>query len=482
MKKSFILFSALFFLISCGGGGGSTSSSSGGGTTQAATITGQVAGTIVIAVDQNGNEVDRDTASGTPKIFTITVPIGGKYRLYLIENDGLLNMGIYPVYYGSSNVLAINTIATINLGFVTVETSRNIATTASDPFTQGASDGGVQSSMPSVLFLPGTWGVSRIAPAPAGPWCERGNAIITSSGALFPFSGSMERYGTATIVNLSANLTIGSTGFINASSFEDPSWMGVIDSGRTVVVGMETRAINTPPGDSRPEMEIWVKKPTSYSIADLAGTWEYNALDPSYGLWSDGTMKIGWWGRGNITIDSNGSFSGIINGSDGSATPTSKTLSITSDGIFTDNLDPSMKCFLDAGKTVMACTNTGTDLVHGQLDFSILLKKAASYSLSDLTGTWQYSELDSEIDWQRGPLTFDANGSFLLQPASTFAGQFISKILPAPSGNFTMIPGGYDISSSSGKCVMDSGKTVMVCTGNASYNAALAIIVKVEPY
>jgi hypothetical protein len=280
---------------------------------------------------------------------------------------------------------------------------------------------------------------------------------------------------------------MGLTGYISASGFEDPSWMGTADAGRTVVAAMQTRTIDTPPGESMPEMEIWIKKASSYSLPDLAGTWELSALAPYYSMWSEGKMMVGWWGRGTITIDSNGSFLGVINGSDGSTTPMSRALSITSGGVVIDNLDASLKCFADEEKTVMACTGGDLDPLHGPA-FSILLRKGPSYSLSDLVGTWQYSELESELWWQRGSLTVNSGGSYSLAPDVLFMDQFFSGILPETSGILEMTPEGYfGIPHSPTRCVLDSGKTVAVCTNyfpedggeGTPYSSALAILVKI---
>ena len=89
----------------------------------------------------------------------------------------------------------------------------------------------------------------------------------------------------------------------------------------------------------------------AYSMADLVGTWESN------GLRSPGP----WWQRGAVTIGSDGSFTGMFEGSDGSSKSLSGIFSITADGIITatgSNPNPSHRCVMDSGKSIVVCTNS----------------------------------------------------------------------------------------------------------------------------
>lgn len=145
-----LIFSALLtvFLAACSGGGGG--GGNGGGSTNA-TITGTVAGTVVVAVDENDNEIDRDTATGSPKTFTLTVPVGGKYRFYLIENEGTVNEEVFLLYQGTTNVFIISSAVTINLGFV--DTSTGSAIPTNNPLeVSGVTSGGKNTTIPSYLW------------------------------------------------------------------------------------------------------------------------------------------------------------------------------------------------------------------------------------------------------------------------------------------------------------------------------------------
>src|SRR4030042_3272743 len=140
-----LFLSILPFVLSCGGGGGD---GDGGGATSA-TITGTVAGTVIVAIDENNNEVSRVTATGagSPKSFTLTVPVGGKYRFYLIENEGTANEKVFFIYQDTTNVFNISSAVMIDLGFV--YTSSGVAVPANNPLNvSGVISGGQDTSLP----------------------------------------------------------------------------------------------------------------------------------------------------------------------------------------------------------------------------------------------------------------------------------------------------------------------------------------------
>lgn len=144
MKKRLSVIGIMFlsvlltvYLIGCGGGSGGGNASG----SNNATITGTVSGTIVIAFDQNNTEVARNTASGNPKTFTLSVPVGGTYKFYLIENEGTTNERGYALYQGSTNLFNISSAVTINLGYV--DTSSVVAIPANNPLSvAGVTSGG----------------------------------------------------------------------------------------------------------------------------------------------------------------------------------------------------------------------------------------------------------------------------------------------------------------------------------------------------
>ncbi len=118
-----------------------------------ATITGTVAGTTVVAVDENNNEVDRVTATGagSPKSFTLNVPVGGKYRFYFIESEGTANEKVFFLYQGTTNVFNISSAVTIDLGFV--DTSSGVAIPTNDALSvTGMTSSGEDKTVPPSLI------------------------------------------------------------------------------------------------------------------------------------------------------------------------------------------------------------------------------------------------------------------------------------------------------------------------------------------
>ena len=141
------------FLTACGSGGGGGNGDSG---SKNAIITGTVAGTVVVAVDENDNEVDRDTATGTPKTFTLTVPVGGNYRFYFIENENTPNEKVYLLYQGTTNVFSITSAVTIDLGFV--DTTSGVAVPTNNLLDiSGVTSGGENPDIPHFLSFAGTY-------------------------------------------------------------------------------------------------------------------------------------------------------------------------------------------------------------------------------------------------------------------------------------------------------------------------------------
>lgn len=165
MLKNIVIFilSGLFFagiMFGCG----SSSDSSGGESSPAppanATITGTVSGTVVVAIDKNDNEVDRNTATGNPKTFTLSLPPRGDYRFYFIENEGTSSERVFPLYQGATNLFTISSAAAVDLGFV--DTSTGVAVPANNPLdVSGVSSGGKNIAAPPEISLLNTWNITN---------------------------------------------------------------------------------------------------------------------------------------------------------------------------------------------------------------------------------------------------------------------------------------------------------------------------------
>lgn len=449
-----MLISLSFALVAgCSGGGGG-----GGGVIETATITGTVSGTIAIAVDQNDVEVDRDTATGTPKTFTLTVPVGGEYRIYIVENDGTPNLKVYSLYAGSTNVFSITEAVAIDLGQVTVDPASGKASPSNNPIGQpGCSGGGSQAAIPPKLNLAGMWESSSFASGPGEPWWSRGGITVGSDGS---FSGTLTEYdGSPDAVSGSFGVSPGGTITISVN----PSFRGSMDRGGTVVVGTDTWQSS---GAGTTEMVMMTKKAGSYSMSDLAGAWEANDLGAGPGH---------WWSRGALTITAGGSYSGTLEDSDGGSEATSGSMSISSGGIVTYPADPGSRGSLDAGKTVLVVTDTAPDVSS---HITVLLKKAGSYSTADLAGTWEAHALGagpSEHWWARGVLTINASGGASGKLSEDDGSQStISDMAHISPAGIVTISGDPTARGS-----MDAGKTVIAFTSTAEGDSPeLVVLVK----
>jgi hypothetical protein len=124
--------------------------------------------------------------------------------------------------------------------------------------------------------------------------------------------------------------------------------------------------------------------------------------------------------------------------------------------------DPGSRGVMNAGKTVMVGTATWGSGSPGTAELSIDVKMAASYSLADLRGTWQFHTVSSGGGawWWRATIVIGADGSFLAT-ATESGGSSQTE-----TGQFTISTNG--IVSFPGhpafRGVVDAGKTVLVST------------------
>ncbi|MFZ0930070.1 MAG: hypothetical protein WAN11_15800 [Syntrophobacteraceae bacterium] len=197
---------------------------------------------------------------------------------------------------------------------------------------------------------------------------------------------------------------------------------------------------------------------------NLTGTWNSNGFTTG--------PSAPWWGRGTVTVASNGTLTFSGTESNGSAYSGSGAFSIAYNGIAmtVNGQSETYLCQTDSDNTVVVCAETWPD---GSSNLVILTNQAASYSLADLTGNWEGNFLSSgpTAAWTRVSETISSDG--------TFTGTSTSS-----DGSSSSISGALSISSDgvitcvSGTCVdptfmsfMDAGKTIVVGTSGAATTA-----------
>ena len=310
----------------------------------------------------------------------------------------------------------------------------------------------VRSGYASNIFglrdLVGTWEFNSLASGPGAPWWERGPLTVDSNGLS---SGTLEEYPGQPDIWPSTTFNISPDGIITFVG--NSIGRCTMDSGKTIIACTATWSTGDP---GTTTINVWPKKDGSYSMADLVGTWEVNALASGPGA--------PWWERGALEISSNGSVSGTMEEYQSDPDNWSGTLNISNDGIITLVGNSIFRCAMDSDKTIVACTDTwstgspGTSVIH------VWTKKGDSYSLADLAGKWESNSLASGPGapwWERGVVTVNPDGSFIVSTTESdgsTGGSLSGTFNISADGIITMV------GDPAFRGSMDSGKTVMVFT------------------
>jgi hypothetical protein len=295
--------------------------------------------------------------------------------------------------------------------------------------------------------LAGTWDLSALATGADAPYWSRGSLNVQSNGN---FSGSVTDSDGA-VDNVAGKLAVSSSGVVTCVTSQCPlEFSGAMDSGKTFMAVTYTWESGTT------ELLLATKRAPSYAQADLAGTCESNDMAS--------VPAFPWWGRGTLTIQPGGATSGAITGSDGRVDQLSFTLKLAGNGAITctSGCDTAPRGALDSGKTIATVTYTDDG---GAAHLMVLVRKAASYAQSNLTGTWHLNALSSGAEaplWTRGTLVVQAGGAFSGTLAnSTGPDENAAGVLTLSAGGLATVVGDPTL-----RCALDAGKTVMVCTGN----------------
>ena len=414
LLKGILVLSVLSLLAACGGSG-----SSGSGSTQNVTVTGTVSGTTVVAYDKNGNLVASNTASGSPKTFTLTLPMGS-YSFYLVENGGTSGERVYPLYWESTNLFTFTVAGTINLGYV--DMSSGIALPTNNPLLASGVFSGGQTSAPQALSsafynatnLEGTWNFHALQSNQNGWFYGQetidgaGSTSITAKISNGTSSNSWEQPLTF----------ISAGGIINSPL--DANLHGVMSADRNTIIA-------TDGGTNYFDLILAQKKGSAtFSLSDLAGAW--NEMGLVSGDSSSGYLP-GWF-YSTATIDSSGKFTPSTSAVDSSVgpytfSPSSGTFSMTSDGVITfpglpvyGQMSQDKNVFFTVGTLHPGCDQS--NCVYGyNLGIFVRSSGSVNFSSTDLQGTWNMSLLtvgqgSNWLGWSYGTVNIDSNDNFLI--------------------------------------------------------------------
>lgn len=456
----FALF-VLCFFVGCGGGGGDTAAPSPSPVITTATITGTVAGTTIVAYNATtGAEVARGVASGTPKNFTLSLPTGVSYKIYLLENEGTANQRIYPLYQGTTNVFAIGSSSnvTINLGYV--NTTSGVAVPTNNPLNvSGVTSGGANTTIPidiassafALSDLSGSWSYQGLKCGAAGQWYY-GSANFDNAGTVTFPTDRITSSGPRTTSSQVFSIT--SSGLVSVPAFTEIMFHGLMSVDKSLLIATHTSDTGVY------DLGIWQKSGATFTTADLSGTWNF------HGLWAG--SSAGWYyGVANITSGGAVTYPNQTTTSTGPSTSSSHYFSITSAGITTVPSDTSYwHGVMSSDKSLMISTRFLSATAY---TLQVWQKSGATFSESDMQGTWKFTALTSGTDfawqgWVYGRATI--SGSNMTWSDIIARGAASSSF----SGSISITPDGIitPLNADQGlfHAVMSNDKRMMIATMN----------------
>jgi len=175
-----------------------------------------------------------------------------------------------------------------------------------------------QAASCSLAHLAGTWEGNYLVSGPTFGW-DRVTWTVKPDGK---YTGSLTR-SDGSSGRLSGTLSISSDGVITcvAGSCLDPDFESFMDADKSVMVGTSAAA----PTGQDVLLRVFTKKGASYSMADLAGTWQVHSLASGPGA--------PWWERMTTTVSPNGKFTSSGTTNSGGVDNGSGTFSISPGGV-----------------------------------------------------------------------------------------------------------------------------------------------------
>jgi len=404
-------FSVLYFVLclilaGCGGGGGG---GGGGGTPPpppptSGSISGTVAGTEIIAVNDSGNIIaSDDTVAKTPDAFgnypfTLNgISTGINIRVYLITGSG-----VYPLYFDSNsppdgipdtNVFSLSAVATIDLGFVDTSGPTRQAIPENNPVdVPGISAQVENTANPAKASLIGTWGFSRLKHKNGGTWASMSGKFIYKADGTgstlwqendndVPASAT-ETWTWAAAKNADGSITLTRT-------YPDSSIKT-----RRVVIADDDMAMILDGTDNfnqqRFRVAVRMDPAKTHTNADFSGNFydvEYFQSGTHAALSADGTSD----GAGSYSRSASGNYDGtIFSGVD------SGTYSVAVDGsvAITPGVgSPGVGYVGSNGRLGVLSKSGSLGVWHAGMTMT---KADRSYTTTDLAGTWAFASFQDD--------------------------------------------------------------------------------------
>ncbi|MGO9020109.1 MAG: hypothetical protein ACLQVJ_17370 [Syntrophobacteraceae bacterium] len=304
--------------------------------------------------------------------------------------------------------------------------------------------------------LAGIWNINSFATGSSVPWWQSGTMTVQQDGTFI--SSAVESNGNVGSIGSGA-LSITPNGIALTSNDTSQTSLCQINSGNTVLVCTDTSAV-----DGSSHLTIFTKQAASCSMADLVGNWNANLL-------SSGPTP--WWARMNGTAYPDGTLTGTVTADDETQRSVSGEVSISPIGVLTClsggclSSPNNYTAFMDAGKTVSVGTG-GASTTAEDAVLSVFTRQAASYSMADLTGTWQGNSLASGPGapyWKKDIITVSPDGTYTgSYTASDESSDNTNGTLSISSDGLVTFVSGDRSGTENLSGVMNADKTVMVFT------------------
>lgn len=277
------------------------------------------------------------------------------------------------------------------------------------------------------------------------------------------------------VLSLSADGTVG----VSPIDFGEYAY-GAMNAGRDIIVANYGNQNSN-------DLIVYAKKASSYSTSDLAGTWHLRSI----GTQQNGSADNFTYGAVTVDVQADGSAVqtplGCTAGTKG-CYQYSTTFSITADGIVEAPTGPTEYGYsaMSANKDVIATIRGYNQAIQGQDPTNVIVvwvKKAASYSMADLVGTWHKREFGTQQNgkpdgfvYEAGTVVIKADGSTVDMPVACNNGcsaySTTASIAADGTVSVPVVAGEYFYGA------MNAGKDVIVINYGDADDNRLVIMVK----
>jgi len=391
MNRALALVAATAIGLGCGGGG-----DGGDGPSGNVTFTGSVSGTTIVVFDAQGSRVASATPTGTPpnRVFSIVLPVGGTYVLFLVENEGTPNQRVFPLYADGSlttNRITLGEPGTIDLGFV--DTSTGNAIPARNPlFANGVTGSGQSTVIPAPLTLDGT--VFAQADL-VGRWALHSIAVTSMSAVWTRATLVVAQDGTAEFADLAASIPVGP---------QPPVFLKLTPGGVVSLAGADSRGVMSRGKDLvalvmnaagiGQTLGFLQKVGTGATRERLVGTWRFHQLkcigavdsSPGHGTWSRGSLVVG----SDLRVSASPDSFETSDLSRDSAAAHAAQLAVASDGKVTSAGNATFHGTLSLDGNLVVATASE----QGELVLLVMQRAGTGFASADMVGTWSFRQLE----------------------------------------------------------------------------------------